>query len=309
VLTFPAVAINARPSTGAWDSEALQYASGHTFTYQPSIGGSNAACTSGTDTCTVTLGGTPSEGDLLIVFIRANVKGYIASVTGETVTLCPSQGCLASHNIGSEDIAAVLSAAGGETTITVNLSADTTATWYAGVADFSWTGGGSLALDGYGNAGGPAAVTFAGPSLSGSMTGTSDLYFQNFKGATVFIGVGTANTITSTASGSPNTVTVASTTPANGAVVTLAGQSTAGCNVNAVTAALVTVGTTFTYTDTSCTSSATGGDWWLDPYTTLTALGHSLGNEFAYPNATSYTAPTFTQASSSSASIGALAIR
>lgn len=297
---------------GVMDPQVPTGSSGHTFTHQSSLDGFKNNCTISTNTCVVTLGGTASAGQLFwIEVLGSGSTSWISSVTGETTTLCPTQSCFKSTGAGMTDQAFVASAAGGETSLTINLNANATTTWVARVAVFSYTGSGSASLDCEGTGGtGTAALTWTAPACS--VSGTSDLYFLTIRASgNIFVGVGTANSITSE-SASGGTVTILTgTTPTFPENVTVASLSTpsSACNINNVAILnTVSANTSFQYTDASCAISTTGGSWWFGPYSYLTT-NTTNGVGGVYLNASSYTAPTITLSASAATAYSIMAVK
>jgi hypothetical protein len=282
--------------------------SGHTFTRNGTIGGTNSACTLATSSCAVTITGTIAAGDMLWVVFRggATASTWITSVTGETATLCPSQACYNETASGSVDQAFVATAVGGETTITVNLNAAPAAAYLVGIYDFVYTGAGALALDGSAATNAATATTQTAPSIS--PTGTSDFYGQVAKvSVTSTIGVGAGTAVTNIAHASPNVVTTG-TTPTNGELVTIAAASQANCNISGVVSTLVTLNTTFTYVNAGCSANATSATWYYGPYQMISAT-QTLGYAAYYTNAPSYTAPTWALNSTAAANMSTMAIK
>ena|SRR5271166_4020471 len=290
----------------------------HTFTYNSAVGGLNTACTTTTSVCTISISGTVTAGDAVVLFYRgAGSTSWIASATNgtssETMLLCPSHGSFATNGAGAEDVAVIYPALGGETSIVVTLNANTSTAWTATAKDFSVSGSGSVVIDACGSATGASALTQTGATLS--LTGTSDLMLQNIRAAvTTVLGIGTQNGITSTtASVPPVTVTVASTTPTTATLVSIGGTNQSGCNISNVTATVVVTNTSFTYPDTSCGSASTGGDWQYGPYFLMQHT--STGDAYQYSNAgatyqgANVTPATFYMNTSSAGAMGAMALK
>jgi hypothetical protein len=102
----------------------------------------NEACTTGTSTCTKTITSTGAGHTLVgyvnVVAIQTNT---LTSITDGGDTFTNRAIATDTAATGMNAIATVDSGAGGKTTLTCNLSANSTGPWVCGVMEFSATGG------------------------------------------------------------------------------------------------------------------------------------------------------------------------
>lgn len=139
---------------------------------------SNTACSSTSATCSVTVTSTGS-GHLLVitaVYGSSSTDITISSTSGGgTSTHCTNCHATRDSSGDEEDISYILSSTSGATSISVTMSSSAfSGNWIATVEEYSWTGGGSAALDTSNSVQDNTSCTTCNlPSLT--LTGTDDV--------------------------------------------------------------------------------------------------------------------------------------
>jgi len=143
-----------------------------------SCGGTNSTgmCTFGGTVCRVDLTASVQPGDL-IVAMSTNYSGspsYISSISGETITHCAP--CLTTDLGGLLLDVVYMSAHGGETSVTCNMTAAPSGWMGCLVFVARWSGSGGITFDGGNSITKPCGIPCLGLTIP--MTGNTDLAIQ-----------------------------------------------------------------------------------------------------------------------------------
>lgn len=159
---------------GTWSSTQLK------FRDSAGNGTGGGTCTAGGTTCAVTVASVGANHLLVAFMLYVSTSGSALTVSvasaGETWTHCSSCAFLATGGSGNgTDAAYVLTAAGGETTVTCTISSATNSYLSCGVFEYAWSG--STRTFDVSNGGLDATCTSCTGQVL-TLTGTSDVVMQ-----------------------------------------------------------------------------------------------------------------------------------
>jgi len=209
-------------------------------------------------------------------------------------------------------------ASGTWSSITVKLSANSTAAWNIAVLDASYAGSGAVTYDSSAIANGSSCTVCTGPSIS-SFSGTSDfvVFAEHHASNNFMVATGSATAITSATEIGGTTVTaLTASPPTNGQGVVTQGMS-GSANYNSVgtqtvyTAGTIVAGTSFNYTTSGISGTSSGGNWYPGGVYTVTTPSSVAGTLALWyvANAASFTPFVAIAAGTASPCMSVLALK